>query len=287
MADELEISKDLIDLANSPQVTRIRDFPATASSLDADELLGMYKALRDTAPHRHARDKKYFVGHTGVPSTKGASNRIEEHLAIALCKNMAGLPLGDSDELDLLDYQVALKARRADAGVGKVDILGATASGRIAVAELKVTTDSSKGDNPLRALLESLAYCAIVEANASDISNEIKDRFFIDTAAGRPVQVVMGPDRYWSARAHTPLSAVFELSDRLARSFDMQIWFLDLGDIDVVPGSDGTEPQLIGKISTTVLHTSSAASCTRHHRRSRNSLDPGDSIWRIGGDVER
>jgi hypothetical protein len=66
VANELATSTELIDLANSPQVTRIRDFPSTASSLDAGALLVMYKTLRDTAPHRHARDKKYFVGHTGV-----------------------------------------------------------------------------------------------------------------------------------------------------------------------------------------------------------------------------
>jgi hypothetical protein len=256
VADELAISKDLIDLANSPQVTRLRDFPATASSLDADELLVMYEALRDTSPHRHERDKKYFVGHTGVPSTEGVSNRVEEHLAIALCNNMAGLPLGESDELGLLDYQVPLKARQTDMGVGKVDIVGVTASGRVAVAELKVTTNSSKGDNPLRALLESLAYCAIVEANASDISDEIENTFSIDTARGRPDLIVMGPDRYWSAWTRPILGAVFELANCIARTFDMQIWFLNLGDIDVVPGSGGTRPQLIGKVSTAVLHKS-------------------------------
>ena len=256
MADELEISKDLIDLANSPHVTRIRDFPATASSLDTDELLVMYEALRDTAPRRHARDNEYFVGHKGVPSTKGASNRMEEHLAMALCNNMVGLPLDESDELRLLDYQVPLKARQTDAGIGKIDILGVTASGRVAVVELKVTSNSSKGDNPLRALLESLAYCAIVEANASDISSEVENTFFIDATAGRPDLVVIGPDRYWSAWTPTVLSAVFELSDRLASTFGMQIWFLNLGHIDVVPGSGGTKPQLTGKIVATVLHKS-------------------------------
>ena len=257
MADELAISQNLIDLANSAQVTRIRDFPGTASVLDADELLVMYEALRDTVPHRHARDKEYFVGHTGVPSTKGASNRVEEHLAIALCNDMAGLPLDDSDGLRLLDYQVPLKSRRADTGIGKVDMLGITASGHIAVGELKVTTDTSKGDNPLRALLESLAYCAMVEANATDISDEIENRFSLDTRTKRPSLVVMGPASYWSAWTRPALAAVFEFSDRLARTFDMQIWFLDLSHIDVVPGSSGTKPKLIGEISTTVLHESS------------------------------
>jgi hypothetical protein len=104
-----------------------------------------------------------------------------------------GFQLGETDELDLLDYQVPLKARQADRGIGNIDLLGVTASGRIAVVELKVTSSSSKGDNPLRALLESLAYCAIVEANAPDISSEIENTFISDTAAGRPDLVVMGP----------------------------------------------------------------------------------------------
>ena len=40
------------------------------------------------------------------------------------------------------------------------------------VVELKVTGESARGDTPLRALLEGLAYCAIVEANAADIASE-------------------------------------------------------------------------------------------------------------------
>ncbi len=256
MADEVAISKDLIDLANSPQVTRTRDFPVTAASLDTGQLLTMYEALRDTAPHRHSRDKEYFVGHTGVPSTKGTSTRVEEHLAIALCNDMAGLRLGPSDELGLLDYQVPLTARRSDNRIGKIDILGITASGRITVAELKVTTDSSKGDNPLRALLESLAYCAIVEANASDISGEIESRFFTDTETGRPSLVVMGPDSYWSRWGGAALDAVFDLADQLGGTFSMQIWFMNLGNVDVAMGGDGRRPALVGQVSTTVLHRS-------------------------------
>ena len=219
----------------------------------------MYEALRGTAPHRHARGKKYFVGHSGVPSTVGTSPRLEEHLAIALCNDSPALPLGDSDRLRLLDYQVPLKARRSDARIGKVDIVALTASGCVAVVELKVTTNKSKGDTPLRALLEALTYCAIVEANAQDFAFEIRERYGLPVTAGRPDLVVMGPAPYWSSWNDTALAAVYDLSDRLARAFDMQIRFLDLGDVTAAIGTDGRQPQLIGHVSTTVLHETNRA----------------------------
>ncbi len=244
----------LIDLAKSPGVMRKAEYETTASSLAADQVLSMYEALRDTAPHRHERDKKYFVGHSGIPSTKGTSTRQEEHLAIALCDEAASLFVQNSDGLRLLDYQVPLKARQSDSRVGKVDIVALTDSGRVAVVELKVSKGTSKGENPLRALLESLTYCAIVEANAQDISSEIMERYGIQALAGRPDLVVIAPQKYWSNWNNVPLTAVHDLSDRLARTFAMRVRFLDLGDVAVSMGRDGTPPTLTGRLSTTVKH---------------------------------
>ncbi len=179
---------------------------------------------------------------------------MEEHLAIALCNDSADLPIQDSDGLRLLDYQVPLKARQSDTGIGKVDILALTSSGRVAVVELKVTTSTSKGDTPLRALLEALTYCAIVEANSQDFCSEILGRYGVRATTGRPDLVVIGPDAYWSPWADTALAAVYDLSSRLARVFDMHVWFLNLGDLTVSIGIDGKRPRLIGRVSTTVLH---------------------------------
>lgn len=260
MADEVAISMELIEFANSRDVRHVSKFATTASSIDVNQLHVMYEGLRNTAPHRHARGKKYFVGHSGVPSTGRSSTRLEEHLAIALCNDHAAIALGDSDGLRLLDYQVPLKARRANARIGKVDIVALTASGRLAVVELKVTTNTSKGDTPLRALLEALAYCAIVEANARDFSSEIRDQYGLQAAAGRPDLVVMGPDAYWSAWDDTALAAVYDLSDRMARAFDMHVWLLNLGDLTASIGIDGKRPRLIGRVSTTVLHEANRAS---------------------------
>lgn len=254
MADQLATPMSLIELANSPEISRSRDLTRTASSLDVDHLLAMYQALLAAAPRRHDRDKKYFVGHSGVPSTEGSSGRLEEHLAIALCNDSPDLTPPQSDGLRLLDYQVPLKAKQSDAGVGKVDILALTTSGHVAVLELKVKTATSKGDTPLRALLESLAYCAIIEANTQDISDEIKESFGVRSVTGRPTLVIAGPTSYWSSWTDTVLTGVYELADRIARTFEMEIWILDLGKITAKIGTGGQRPQLIGDVSTTVLH---------------------------------
>jgi len=256
VADQVAISTELIAFANSRDVRLASKFGTTASSIDVDQLHVIYEALRDTAPRRHERNKMYFVGHSGVPSTIEASNRFEEHLAIALCNDHGALTLDGSDELRLLDYQVPLKARQSDAGIGKIDIVALTASRRVAVVELKVTTNTSRGDTPLRALLEALAYCAIVEANARDFAAEISGRYSLHAADGRPDLVVMGPDAYWSGWSDTALVAVYSLADRLAGAFGMRVSFLSLGAVSAVIGVDGQRPRLDGELRASVIHSS-------------------------------
>jgi hypothetical protein len=255
VADKVPTSKALIDLAHSPVINRKKALGEVAASLDADQLLTMYEELVGSAPQRHSREKKHFVGHTGVPSTTGVSTRTEDHLAIALCDLDDTAQLSTTERLTLLDYQVPMKARQTDAGVGKVDIVAATASGRIAVVELKVTTNTSTGDTPLRALIESLVYYAIVEANASDMSAEIADTYGIHTAADRSHLVVVGPPSYWLTWPTEALTAISTLLDRSANALDMNLWFVDLGGINVEMGRDGTRPQILGTLTPLSLHT--------------------------------
>ena len=89
-----------------------------------------------------------------------------------------------------------LKARQGDRGVGKVDLFAAVDGRLPCVVELKVAGESARGDTPLRALLEGLAYCAIVEANAADIASEFAEQHVV--SASRPTLVVMAPDNYWA-----------------------------------------------------------------------------------------
>ena len=169
------------------------------------------------ASRRHDRGKRYVHGRTGVTSSRASSNRREEHLAVALynaSRGGAAFALPDRRPLEFIDYQMPLKARQGDWGVGKVDLF-AVVDGRLpCVVELKVAGESARGDTPLRALLEGLAYCAIVEANGADIASEVADQHALSVS--RPTLVAMAPDNYWAGyldhpRAGRWLSAVRDL----------------------------------------------------------------------------
>ena len=164
-------------------------------------MVSAYHRVRESAPHRHMRDKRYFVGHSGKTSSGGSSNRREEHLAVALwnaSQEGAPLILPDGRQLNLLDYQLPLKAKRDDVGVGKVDLFSVIDGAQSCVIELKIQpSGTGYGDTPLRGFLEALAYCAIVEANAADIAMEASENFHLKLTGNRPTLIVMAPEEYW------------------------------------------------------------------------------------------
>ena len=179
----------LIGLHNNPAVNRTVEFAAVANTLASDVgmLARCYEHLVRVAPRRHARSKRYVHGRTGTTSSGASSNRREEHLAVALCnasRSGVTFALPDRRPLAIIDYQMPLKARQGDLGVGKVDLF-AVVDGRLpCVIELKAARETTRGDTPLRALLEGLAYCAIVEANAADIASEVAEQHAL--SASRP-----------------------------------------------------------------------------------------------------
>lgn len=63
---------------------RARGLDKAIASIIPGALCDEYRALRQAAPRRSLTGKTYFVGHTGVASATGSSNRLEEHCAIAL-----------------------------------------------------------------------------------------------------------------------------------------------------------------------------------------------------------
>jgi len=77
-------SIDLLEIYKSPAVNQISGFCSRTEQLDLNELIAAYHLVRESTPHRHEWNKRYFVGHSGVPSSGGYSNRREEHLAVAL-----------------------------------------------------------------------------------------------------------------------------------------------------------------------------------------------------------
>ena len=99
----------------------------------------------------------------------------------------------------MLDYQVPLKARRSDCGIGKVDLLGVSGSGRLTVIELKVKPENEArgGENPMAALIEGLCYSAIVSANQGPIAQEARSRFGEDISAEAPAVQILAPKGWW------------------------------------------------------------------------------------------
>jgi len=89
------------------------------------------------------------IGTSGIRSSASGSNRLEEHTAIALV-NLDRFWLPGGGWFRSLDYQVPLKAKQADARVGKIDLLEVSERGGPVVVELKVRAQAgSCGDTPL------------------------------------------------------------------------------------------------------------------------------------------
>jgi hypothetical protein len=248
----------LYELYKSPEVNRISTFGDVAAQISPRDIETAYAEARDVAPRRHDHNKKYFVEHAGMGNRSDNSNRKEEHLALALysaSRSADPMVLPCDRTLDILDYQTPLKAQRRDAGIGKVDLTGLIDGRRLAVIELKVRPDSNRhGDTPLRAYLEALAYCAIVEANTTELATEASDRFdrLVDVAP--PALVVMAPEDYWAGYfAHPRAGKWWPTLSTLAKETDerlnVETHFLGLRNIDIRMGGKGRPPELIGNHS--------------------------------------
>lgn len=192
----------LVDLYNYPPVNSVSKFAGVIQELDISDLAQKYKSLLEIAPRRHERGKKYFVDHEPYRGGNKKSNRKEEHLASALfneCQKGKTFLLPGNRELKIIDYQFPLKARQDDKGVGKIDLFGVIDGETPCVIELKVDQDSGNmSDTPLRALLEGLAYCALVEANKNEIWKEAQEKFGFEFKGPRPHLMILAPVGYWS-----------------------------------------------------------------------------------------
>ena len=181
-----------------------RKFPRTTglardvAAIDRNLLRDEYAALVERAPRRADRCLAYYSDERdGTHSTSGRSGRNEEHLAVALWNLGGSWPRAAGRPFRLLDYQFPLKARFNDEGIGKVDLLAATESGRLVVIELKVApkSENDRGDTPLDALVQGIRYAAIVEANLSGIARAAKSCFGVEIAEQRPIVQVLRPRR--------------------------------------------------------------------------------------------
>jgi hypothetical protein len=245
----------LVALYSTPEVNRITGFASATSQLSAEKLAAQYLELRAIAPCRHREGKRYFQVRPGITSSDQHSNRREEHLAVALRNTFSGnnpMLLDNGQILSILDYQTPLKERQDDKGVGKVDLFGIIDETLPCVIELKVpATHDSVSDTPLRAFLEALACCAVIEANSSDISAEATTLFDMRLAHGRPALCLLAPDSYWLAwLEHPGAGAWWSQLEKLALDIEailgLESHFVALQDAGFEMGLGGKPPRLTG-----------------------------------------
>jgi hypothetical protein len=160
--------------------------------------------------------------------------------------------LESGQTLSFLDYQTPLKERQDDKGIGKVDLFGVIDETMPCVVELKVPTiHGSVSDTPLRAFLEALAYCAIIEANSSDISAEAATLFDMRLSHGRPALCVMAPESYWFAWLEHPGAGTWwpqleKLASDIEAILGLESRFVALQDASFEMGLGGNPPRLTG-----------------------------------------
>jgi len=188
----------LLKLHTCDAATNITQFCNFMLQLDMKKLRDAYQDLKSRAPRRRQRGKKYFVDcHDGELRGSKKPGQREEHLAMALCNDFCqkgGVDHAEISKLQFLDYQFPLKGKQSDAGVGKADLFAVIDGALPCVVELK---KSDNREAPLRALLEALAYCAIVEANMESIADDALKKFDVRFAAKKPRLMILAPASYW------------------------------------------------------------------------------------------
>ena len=253
-------TRPLTDLYTRPLSALGRTLQAQVDELRGRDWRSLFLAEREDAPRRHARKKRYLVGHTGIPSTGAATNRGEEHLAMAIFNRHGprGGPMDvrDGAALKVLDYQVPLKARRDDHGVGKIDLLGVEHPGRLAVIELKAATPGA--DAPLKAALQGLAYAAITSANKEDIIGEIRRSQGPAVDDAPLLVVVMADHAYWSRQGvdepgRPALQPLRPLLDQIGNATGIGFRFVDIGEASFEYGLAGSAPRLLQELDPRII----------------------------------
>jgi hypothetical protein len=194
----------LVELFQSAEVNSFASTASAIAALSQDELLFRFDQQRKAAPHRGLY-RPYFVGHDGRTTSGRATNRREEHLAIALWRayRQSGFALPDGTMLFPIEYQLPLKSRRnkLNAGIGKVDLLCVESKGEPWITEIKARPlANGHVETPLKALLEAFAYCAILDANVRDLSRESDDKKRMLLRAVSPLRpnlLIVAPSEYW------------------------------------------------------------------------------------------
>lgn len=217
---------------------QLSGFISAVSKFNYKELRVEYEALRATAPRRHQVAKRYLVEHISVAGAT-SSNRAEEHLAAGLLAS--GELISPGRTIRLIDFQVPLKARRADKGIGKIDLLGFDQA--LVVIELKVARPGGGADTPIGAALEALAYAAILEASVDDLALELHERG-MSLQEPRPEVLILATEAYWQrwlrgAASGGRREALATFTGGIEKNLGVQIHFSSLiGDTNLIRSLD-------------------------------------------------
>ena len=233
----------LIELSDDREVRQAKGFRAAAAELNGEKLEAAYKAEVENAPRRHAEGKKHLAQKNVRVPTGPQKGKDDKHLSIAAANFVAQggvapeMPAGD--ELTILDSLVPLRIAAPDKakgdadvnkGVDDVDLLALLPDDRAAVVCVRYlapdATRGGAGDTPLRMLLRGLAQAAWVDANASELRQEIEEQTGRKTSEEAPALILAGAPRYWELcrkrEAQKGAAWIREL-ERLGREISEQI----------------------------------------------------------------
>ncbi len=227
----------LIERTRDAVVRQSRGFREAAAGMSGEALNADYESEERNAPRRGDGGKRYCPTRAKAPKRA----KEEELLLAALCRRHGddsplerpeGAAGADGGSIALVEYLLPLQAKSPERsnpddpnhGVGKVALLGVAENGRLVVIDVKYVEAEARrtrtGDTPLRALLQTLAHCAIVHANRDAIAAELEGRTRREINLDlRPELIVLGTPRYWELcrkRESQKGAAWIQQMDRLA-----------------------------------------------------------------------
>jgi len=226
----------LIERARDREVRQANRFRDAAEKLGADALRKEWDEEVASAPRRQPAGKRYLVPRKRPPARLGDA---QDQLGLALLRHAGdparALALPDGSAVQLVGWRVPLRAAAPDAkqpedpnrGVGELDLLGVSETGRLAVFALAhVEPDATRagtGETPLRALLEGLSAAAIAWANRDALREEIAAGFAREVGDEPPLFALLGAPRYWELcrrrTAQRGAAWIYQM-DRLAREIE-------------------------------------------------------------------
>jgi hypothetical protein len=229
---------NLTELRHDARVRGRRRLGERIASVDIEVISRAYRSSIEQAPHRRDRGKKYLV-----PAHDGGGDhgdRSREKVAAKAMFN--GQALADVAEgFELIDYEVPLRARRGDAGIGEIDLLGlAREARRLWVVEVKV---EGNAESPLEALIQALSYAAIVEGNRAPFAAEVATETGIDII-WPPAIAVVADKGYWTSLARSRgvgpwTEAMQTLVRRIRDALAIDVRFVDVGDLSWTVDAEG------------------------------------------------